>query len=208
MLACFLEHWQKERSSNYGSRNGKRGNVCSKLLSKQLLLNHEDPLSRFDDLCWLSGFIQLPAATKNFKSGWITLHINAHGMVFGSFVLSCEDGNLGFRDHFEEIRLQKNCINMATLAVHIAVISWPWSNNPDHVLVFFRNTKYICIIVLKGSGAYLDCLLVLLMFANKEKWGEQQSDQKWDSCRNRKCNGWAVESCQCKCQQRGQNRCS
>lgn len=58
---------------------------------------------------------------------------------------------------------------MATLAVHIAVISWPWSNNPDHVLVFFRNTKYICIIVLKGPGCYVDCLLVLLMFANKSE---------------------------------------
>lgn len=75
--------------------------------SEQLLLNHGDPQSRCDNLCWLSGFIQLPAATKNFKSGCITLHVNAYGMVFRSCVLSCEDRNLGFRDYFEEIRLQK-----------------------------------------------------------------------------------------------------
>lgn len=35
------------------------------------------------------------------------LHVDAYGMVFSSSVLSHEGENLGFRDHFEEIRLQK-----------------------------------------------------------------------------------------------------
>jgi len=91
MLACFVEHREQERSSSCGSSDDWRG----KLHSKHLLLNHGDPQSRFDGLCWPSGFIQLPAATKNFKSGCITMHVNTHGMVFRSCIpVSREDGNL------------------------------------------------------------------------------------------------------------------
>lgn len=69
--------------------------------------------------------------------------------------------------------------------------------------IFFLSTKYICITDLKSPGSYVDCLLFLLICKQRKvrrtaKWSDvgQLQEQK----------GQVVESCQCKCQQKGQNR--
>lgn len=190
VLARFLEHQRQERSSSYGRSDGRRGNECS----KQFLLNHEDPQSQTDGLCWPSGFIQLPAATKNFKSGCVTMHVNVHEAVFRSCILTFhEDGNLVW-DHFEGIRPQKDSININTLSMHTDVI------NRALVQIMFLLIKYkIHLTSLTWKVLVSMLFAILFLHICKEKWEKQWSNQQWD--RNRQCNGQAIDSCQCKHQQ-------
>lgn len=132
VLACFLEHQRHKRSSSYGSSDGRIDNRCSKLPSKQFLLNHVDPQSRLDGLCWPASFVQLPDTTENFKSGCITMHGNAHGVFFRRCILMSV--KMESWNHFEEIRPQKKYCKYGHTS------QWqtgPCSNNSDCGLIFF-----------------------------------------------------------------------
>lgn len=173
------------------------------LLSKHFLLNHGDPQSKLDGLRWPSGFIQLPAPTKNFKPGCITMHVNARGVVFRSYLLmSHEDGNLVWGPFWRNLTSKKErkygYINHAYRCDKLEL-------RPIILIFFFNKVQNILTsLTWKVLIAMLFDILVLLMFADEEKREEQCSSWKGDSCRNRQCNGRAVEGCQCKCQQSSQ----
>lgn len=181
---CFLEHQRQERGSSYGSSNGRRGNGCSKLPSKQFLLNHGDPWSRLDGLSWPSGFIQLRAATTNFKSGCITMHVNEHEMVFRSWILMThEDENLVWGPFWRNQTSKKECkygyishaYRCEKLGLGPIILTMGFFNKVQNILAS---------LTWKVLVAMLFDILVLLMFANRGKREEQWSSQKWDSCRN------------------------